>query len=93
MSSKRIYSIFTSNNNRIAHKSAAIKYHVKTHFDDEPIEMEFFNVRRTEERLVGHQCLNKRNRSFLFGISDDWEGPYEMQSFSSRMKIKERNKP
>jgi len=92
MASKKTYSLFTPNHCMVP-GSLSIKYHIKTHFDDEPIEMEFFNVRRTKERLVGHQCLNKRNPFFLSGISDYWGGPYEMQSFLSRMKIKERNKP
>ena len=91
MTSKKIHKL-TPNHSMVL-GTFTIKHHIKTHFDDEPIEMEFFNVRRTEECLVGHQCLNRRDRSFLFGISDYWEGPYEMPPFLSRKKTKERKKP
>jgi hypothetical protein len=52
-------------------RSFNIKHHTKTHFDDEPIKMEFFNLSRKEEYLISHQCLHKTDRSFLFGISNN----------------------
>jgi len=47
-----------------------IKHHVKSHFDDEPRRMEFFDFSRKEECLISHQCLKKTERFFRSGISN-----------------------